>query len=404
MADRAWTDGDRALAADANAARQQYREANGGAEPRTVPLAPIDPRTLQGLSVPERQWHVRNWIPMRRVTGLYGEGGEGKTLLMQMLATATVIEARWLDLTVRRARSLLLYCEDDLEEMHIRQEAINSHYGCTYADLGDMRWLPRLGEDNTLMSFEQGRAIRTAVFENLFAEGKNFGAELLVVDTLADVFGGNEIERAQARKFVQECLAWLARELGAAIVVSGHPSLTGITSATGTSGSTAWRGTFRSQLYLHTPQPDKESGDPLDPNVRTLTRTKANYASRDETIELRWKEGVFVPKNAPTGIIGSIERRTCERVFMDMLDQTAAENQPISSNSRAGNYAPRLFVKRPDREGFTVKDFEGAVQRLFAKGEIVNIPYGRRGDERTRIARPASAALRPTVAAVAATH
>jgi hypothetical protein len=67
---------------------------------------------------------------------------------------------------------VLQFCEDDLDEMHRRQEDINNHYGCTFADLGAMRWLPRLGEDNVLMSFDNGRAHHTTV--NKYLGRKNY--------------------------------------------------------------------------------------------------------------------------------------------------------------------------------------------------------------------------------------
>jgi RecA-family ATPase len=351
----------------------------------------IDPRTLEGLPVPKRRFVVTPWIPIGRATGLYGAGGIGKTTLMQMLCTSTALDpvkfpnANWLGLPVRRSRSVLLFCEDDCDEMHSRQEEINRSYGCTFDDLGDMLWLPRLGTDNTLMTFENGRAARTPFFHDLLAIIKGHRAELAVWDTLTDVFGGSEIDRGQARRFVQEGPAYVAREIDGAVICCAHPSLSGISSGTGTSGSTGWDGAFRSRLYLSSPT-DDDSGEAPDTNERVLTRMKANWAKIGETIQMRWCDGVFIADQAAGGIIGSIERRTADRVFADMLDKVTAENQPVSSNSRAGNYAPRLFAKRPDRDGFKAMDFEGAMQRLFAQGAIRNVPYGRKGDERTRIA------------------
>ena len=102
---------------------------------------------------------------------------------------------------------------------------------------------------------------------------------------------------------------------------------------------------------------------------------------------MHWREGVFIPDRSSTGIIGPTEQRTCEWVFLALLDQVTAENQPVSSNSRAGNYAPKLFGKRPGRGGFVKANFEAAMQKLFAAGEIVNIDYGRKHDERKRIVR-----------------
>ena len=353
------------------------------------PLTLIDPTTLHEVPIPERQWLVPDWVPMARATSLYGSGGEGKTLLAQMLATCCAIGALWLGLRVRRCNSVLQFCEDDLDEMHRRQADINQHYGCTFADLGAMRWLPRLGEDNLLMTFENSRARRTPLLEQLLAAAKEHEAGLVITDTLADIFAGNESDRGQARLFAQSALGHIARETGAASLTLAHPSLAGLANASTGSGSTAWKGTFRSQLYLETPQ--IEEGEPPDPDARVLRRAKANYARRDETIEIRWKAGVFVTSRAPNDIIGSIERRNCERVFLDLLDATVHENQPVSSNNKAGNYAPRLFARRPrdQRQGFKAADFERAMQTLFAQrpSPIINQDYGRRSDMRTRIVR-----------------
>ena len=361
--------------------RQRYRRANGATVwHESEPLVAVDPATLDGVPVPPRQWLVPDWVPMGRVTALYGAGGEGKTILGQMLATAAAIDALWLGQQVRRCNSLLLFCEDDLDEMHRRQDDINRYFGCTFSDLTAMRWLPRLGADNALMTFD-GRPHRTPLFNELLHIAKEHNARLIITDTLADVFAGNESDRGQARTFAQAALGLLARETQGTVVALAHPSRWGINSGSGESGSTAWLGTFRSLLHLATPKPD--NGAPPGPEMRLLTRTKSNAARRDETIELRWKDGVFVPIHASSGIIGS--RRTCEQVFLDLLDKTTAEGQPVSSNSRAGNYAPRLFASRSDRERFTKVDFECAMQGLFVSREIANKEYGRKSDMRSRI-------------------
>jgi RecA-family ATPase len=178
----------------------------------------IDPTTLYGLPVPPRQWLVPDWAPMARVTGFYGVGGEGKTGLAQQLATACAIGAQWLGLPARQCNSLLVYCEDDRDEMFRRQDEINQHYGCTFADLGAMRWLPRLGADNAFMTFTTGHALLTEFFGRVLRIALEHEARLVIVDTLADVFGGNENDRGQARAFAQAALGYLARETQGAVI------------------------------------------------------------------------------------------------------------------------------------------------------------------------------------------
>jgi RecA-family ATPase len=346
-------------------------------QPHDAPaLTVIDPTTLHGLPVPEMEWLVPHWIPLARVTGLYGSGGEGKTTIAQQLATAAALsdpDVKWFGLPVRRCSSLLFFCEDDLDEMWRRQQAINQHYGCTLADLGAMHWIPRLGFENTFMTFEAGRACLTEIYAELAAYAECIRPGVIFCDTIADIFGGSENDRVQARSFVQTALGGLTRQTGASVVALAHPSLTGIKSGTGSSGSTAWVGTFRSHLFLTSPKPN--SAEP-DSDARTLTRTKANNARRDETIDLRWRSGVFVNDGSLPGILGSIERRSCDQVFLRLLTRFTAEKRQVSHSNRAGNYAPSIMAKQPleDRERFKRDDFEHAMERLLRDKTIIIVP------------------------------
>jgi hypothetical protein len=358
-----------------------------GRHDNSPPLPAIDPTSLHGLPIPPRQWLVPDWIPMSRATSLYGAGGEGKTLLAQMLATDCAIGGKWLGLSVRQCNSLLLFAEDDLDEMHRRQEDINAYYGCSFAELGAMRWLPRLGEDNALMTFDGGRARHTPLFEQLLGTAKEHSAGLVITDTLADVFSGNENDRSQARMFAQAALGHIGRVTGAASLTLAHPSLTGSANGSTGSGSTGWKGTFRSQLYLETPK--AEDSEQPDPDIRVLRRAKANFARRDETIEIRWKAGVFVPLHAPTGIIASIARRSAERVFLDLLTAIIAKGSYVSESPQAaGRYAPRVFSQHPDREGFRLADFKRAMGDLFAAGKITIGGHKGSGSPHTLLYRP----------------
>jgi len=307
---------------------------------------------------------------------------------MQMLCTVTaLVDMLWLGLPVRHCRSVLFYCEDDEDEMHYRQEQINRLYRCTNADLGDMLLLPMLGRDGTLMTFDRdGRGAVTLLFYKLQAIVKRHRAQLVVLDTLSDVFSGNEINRSHARQFVQQGAARMARDCNCATVCCAHPSLTGISTKTGLSGSTGWDGAFRSRLYVH--PLDVEPDEVADTDERVLTRKKANWAKAGEAIEMRWHDGVFVHKTKPTGWIC---RDHADQVFLELLDQMSKTSRWVSPNVGARNYAPLVFSQRSkdDREGFRKQDFAEAMERLLRgpKPAIVVEQYGRPSEPHQRLVR-----------------
>jgi hypothetical protein len=68
-------------AAEAQAAEEAARRANGYDPGSLAPLAITIAAELAGKPVPERAWLVENWIPSRQVTLLSGDGGVGKSLL-----------------------------------------------------------------------------------------------------------------------------------------------------------------------------------------------------------------------------------------------------------------------------------------------------------------------------------
>jgi RecA-family ATPase len=348
------------------------------------PMKVIDPRSLQGLLVPERQWIVQDWLPIGYTTALYGDGGTGKTLLAQQLMTSCATGLPWLGLAVKRCKVFALFCEDDENELHRRQDAINLQYGIDFSDLGDMRWVSGVGADNLLVTFgSEGLGVHTDRFDKLTRAAKEFGAELVVIDTAADTFGGNENDRSQVRQYVGAGLNKLARDIGGAVLLNAHPSRSGM-SATGDldGGSTGWSNTVRSRLSLARPTDDDT---PADTDERTLTRRKANYAEKGVEIKMRWCRGVLVPVQRDGTISGAINRSAVEAVFLALLDAATEAGRPISDGKNAGNYAPTVFARSPNRNGHTKADFVRAMEGLFADGKITMEVYGRKGDQRRRM-------------------
>lgn len=248
----------------------------------------IDPRAWLSQP-PERRWAVEDWVPRGVVTGLYGDGGLGKSLLAQQLCTSMALAKPWLGLNVTPGVALGIFCEDSEDELHRRQWAINAHLDASSADLSNLRYLARLGCDNALMTFD-GSDVGTPTpfceeIHDLCAELK---PTLLVLDTIADIYPANENDRGKVRQFVQSVLGGFARDHDCAVLVLGHPSVSGMQNGSGQSGSTAWNNTMRSRFYLARP-----TEEDAEPNARVLSRKKANYAPRDAELQLTWRNGVI---------------------------------------------------------------------------------------------------------------
>ena len=55
---------------------------------------------------------------------------------------------------------------------------------------------------------------------------------------------------------------------------------------------------------------------------------------------------------------------------MTILGDMLKMERAVSPNSHSGNYAPRIFVRHPDHDGYRVVDFERAMEALLARGTI----------------------------------
>jgi RecA-family ATPase len=236
-----------------------------------------------------------------------------------------------------------------------------------------MRWESRVGTDNILMEFDQGgRAALTTLFNALEGAAIEFGAKLAILDTAADIFGGNENIRPQVRQFISSCLGKLARAIGGAVILCAHPSRAGLSTGEGDGASTAWNNGVRSRLYLSRVKED----EPHDDGARLLTRKKANYASAGETIDLRWEAGVFINKRPPAGIFASFDKHAGENAFLAALDELSAQNRVVNASTSGTNYAPRVMKQMPQVNGFKVGDLAKAMERLLAERKITLVNDG----------------------------
>jgi hypothetical protein len=359
----------------------------------------VDPREWEGVTPPKRRWVVDGMVPDGEVTLLTGAGGVGKTLLAQQLATAVSQGLPFLGRKTEQCRVMLFLCEDSEDELQLRQRDICNAMGLDLAELSPvLRIASRKFMDNLLAIWTSntGAMKRTAVWTALRDDALRFGARLIVVDTIADTFGGNEIDRSHVRQFVQACLGKLAQECSGAVLALGHPSKAGqAVGGDGTSGSTAWHASVRSRLYLQHAAKDKTGP------FRRLENMKANYGAGGDVFMLRWLRGAFdlvsaktaapggdAPGEAATGVASAPAAiptmgNVIDDAILASVAEAAAEGVPMSKAVNSPNWAPRVMRRRSDVLGlYLMDDIEAGWNRVVAAGRVRVAVVGRKPGNR----------------------
>jgi RecA-family ATPase len=335
----------------------------GSAEPRPPVLDPFCAADFEGKPVPRRQWEVWQYIPRYKPTLLYGDGGTGKSTLAMQLAVAKSAQTSWLGLETQPGKTLYLNAEDDDEEMHIRLELIRADLGLQWSDLINVQLQSLVGKDPALGVFnrQQGKVVATPLLNELAERIHDTLVDTVILDTLSDVFCGDENDRQQARGFIR-ILADVSLKTRATIIALAHPSVSGMASGTGTSGSTGWSNTARSRIYLYS---DKDGSD-----TRTLQVMKANYGPKDLCVRLRWECGLYVPvSEATTAAEAKHSADAAEACFLRLLDSYNEQGRHVSDKSGA-NYAPNLFANDKQSRGIAKADLVDAMNRLFANNKV----------------------------------
>lgn len=251
----------------------------------------FSPAQWQGRDAPAQRWIVEGLMAAGTVAMVSGDGGLGKSLLMQQLMTAAALGQSWLGFPTAKVRSIGVFCEDPRDELHRRQMQINRHYGCEMGDLGeDVMMSCRIDRESYLSSFEKWTdAIKpTPLWEQVARKCQDFGAQILVLDTVRKTFGGNEISDRQVSRFIS-MLRRLAIAIEGVVILTAHPSNEGVSSGSGIAGSRAWNNDVRSRMYL-----TRKGKDDSDQNLRVLKTMKSNYAAAGGKTDIRWRDGVFV--------------------------------------------------------------------------------------------------------------
>jgi RecA-family ATPase len=354
------------------------------AKPKSIPW--IDMSAWDTVPVPERQWLVRDRIPLQQPTLLSGEGAVGKSILTLHLLGATALGRDWLGMLPEPGPAWYVGAEDNERELHIRLEAIRQHFGVSYADLteADFRMVSLFDKEDSILAApnRNGLIEPTARYQRLYEQAAEFKPKCMALDASADLFGGNENDRSQTRQFVA-LLRRLAAASSGSVLLLSHPSLTGINTGTGLSGTTAWHNSVRARLYFTGVK--AEAGEQPDGDLRELSFKKSNYSRLADSITVRFTNGLFVPESGTSSLDRAQREQRAEDVFLELLARYDSEGRNVSDKPTSNTYAPTMFRKEKAAMGLRKDDLEGAMRRLFEKGKIHVETYGRPSRLSTRL-------------------
>jgi RecA-family ATPase len=109
-------------------------EAADNAEPPPR-IAWMDLSNWDNEARPEREWAIRDRVPLKQVGLFSGEGGTGKSILEMTKDVAHVAGKDWLGCLPEPRPAFYLGAEDDENEIHIRFYDIAAHYRVTFNEL-----------------------------------------------------------------------------------------------------------------------------------------------------------------------------------------------------------------------------------------------------------------------------
>jgi hypothetical protein len=332
--------------------------------PRTLDL-----RQLAHQKAPARQWFIPNWLG-DGPSLFAAAGGVGKTLLAQQAATAGAMGRGFIGDVARPFRSLLWACEDDADELWRRQEAISEHFDIALdAPADNLVIQSRRGVDNVLMAPAYGELQRTNVFEELRQQVNDLAVDVLWLDNVAHLFGGDENVRGQVTTFINAMAGLVAGRQFAVVLLAHTARQTGSEFA----GSAAWENAVRMRWYLGTKLPDQKGDEAACENAdaRFLAKRKTNYSVRDY-VRFTMSDGVLVPDLSAAdrvgGSVSQLDERRAEQLVIAGFKSLQGMGITPTDGKNSPDYLPKQMLAKGLGAGFGAMDLGRAMNRLMGRG------------------------------------
>ena len=268
--------------------------------------------------------------------------------------------------------------EDGEDVIHRRLAHVIQHYGVTFADLinGGLHLMSLAGKDAVLATVGySGKVEPTKLYKRLLVAAGDIKPKSITIASLANVFAGDENNRSQVQQLVG-LFTRIAILANGAVTLVAHPSLTGISTNTGLSGSTQWHNGPRARYFMKGAKP--ESGEQPDDDLREIIFKKNQYGPKAESIALRYDKGMFLPLPSTSTLDKAAHEAKADTLFLRLLAKLTARGENISPKRTANMFAPSVFAKEPEAKaaGISKEDFEASMVRLFDANKIHLASYG----------------------------
>ena len=347
--------------ADVEALKREAEARLTGLDPDSGVGAWPAPLDLEQLATSEPQpprFIVPDWLPCGYPTLFAGHGGVGKSAIAKHLSVAIVIGGKFAGIVCEPRRVLYVACEDRVGVLHWRLARIARHFGISLSELaGRLEILELVGRDATLWERDPrtGTSL-TPAYARLAERMRRSRAEVLVIDSLSDVYSGNENARGEVKRFVNSLVALIPADTGAVLLI-GHvakPTAANGATSEGYSGSTGWHNAARARWYLYPERQDSVEAALDDRPERTgalvMELQKSNLGPVDQTIRWRWDDEahMFLPEPAPSHFDRANQVREERRGILLTLRACAAQGIIVPAAMQGPRTAYHVLATRPE--------------------------------------------------------
>jgi RecA-family ATPase len=313
--------------------------------------------------------------------GLFsGEGGQGKSSLVQQLCVAHVIGSEWLGCVPVQRPAIYIECEDSERVLRWRLTVIAAHYKVTLTAIADagFQMFPLTDDESAILAQapdKSGIVRPTPLYDWLYELAGDIKPVMIGIASSANVFAGNENVRTEVQQFIR-LLRRLACVANGSVVLVTQPSLSGIdhksASHEGLAGTTQWHNAVRARAVISSIK--HENG--IDTGLRQIKFRKNQYGPESAGCFVRYDNGLFLPVGGMT--MDAAERSTkADEVFVALLKKFTVQGQKVSPN-KSSTYAPARFSEQPEALGIGRDELKQAMQRLF-DAEVIKVETGSRG-------------------------